>query len=374
MRPHAREILALALVSLVSFSAAQRFVVSPKSPTDCVCTALFAPVCCRRGDGTETTAGNKCECTGCGADATVVREGECEVQTSCECTNLEDPVCCYVEGKPAFVAQNACICKCEGAVVSKSKCKDVGSGTILPRTLPNRTLRRRCDTVKCKAGSVCSEKGGGAKCVPIDTTPSTCAATLCVVGSRCIEDEKLGARCELIESTTPPPTAPSPTLPPGCAAIHCVEGSSCVADGKGNVKCVPFACECPQEFAQVCCREPDGSENTVASECECTTCGGKGTVVGHGQCKNPAACSCLISDKDEPVCCSVEGKPVFTAASACMCECEGNLLAKNVCNGGGRGTTSLPISTCANVRCGNGDVCVESPDGPSCAPNTNSPL
>ncbi|GMT10184.1 hypothetical protein PFISCL1PPCAC_1481, partial [Pristionchus fissidentatus] len=128
------------------------------------------------------------------------------------------------------------------------------------------SIAPQCSEVQCGPDESCSDSSSGPSCSK--NAPATCAATSCLVGTRCVEYPE-GARCEgavgppqVLPGKTcadsacpdmhqcfdtvdgancvPIPTDPVLPGPLNCAQLTCGEGETCTDDENGGV-CAPAA-------------------------------------------------------------------------------------------------------------------------------------
>lgn len=234
-------------------------------PDGCACILVFDPVCCQFPNGVVETAGNECECSGCGSGK-VISRGSCP-----------DPVTVTAEPQPP--APSDC---------SSLECPD-GDLCIETPEGPQCTPDVGCAATICAAGSECVVTPTGPQCQPVPPKPDSCACALLfdpvcckftdgvvkTVGNEC-QCSGCGSGNQVLFKRSCPPVS--------CALLHCAPGFSCIQDGDA-ARCVPrqpVACSCAQIFEPVCCLSSDGLD-TRSNPCDCT-CISSGVVVRHGTC------------------------------------------------------------------------------------------
>lgn len=139
-----------------------------------------------------------------------------------------------------------------------------------------------CALVDCQPGHQCVDHPTGPVCEPFQ--PPSCAAMLCAPGTQCI-DHPTGGVCE--------------PIPTGCATVRCAAGTQCV-EGPNGATCEPVA---PAPCVKTGCSGQICADQHMFSTCEWReeyACYQQATCErqANGQCgftKTPALDACIAS-------------------------------------------------------------------------------
>ncbi|XP_070190984.1 papilin-like isoform X1 [Littorina saxatilis] len=206
---------------------------------------------------------------------------------------------------------------------------------------------RSCqDDSVCTGDQKCCSAGACGLVCTFPDSASTCASTLCFIGTICVETPN-GAECR-------PVNKPGQCPPFRSCGPLCLNDSSC-------------------EGAQKCCSDsgicgtPTCTDPLPVSTCASTFCGPGTTCV---ETPNGAECRPVNKPGRCPAPFLIEGENAGRCARPCVDDssCEGT---QKCCTAGACGlvcTDPLPVSTCASTLCQVGTICVETPNGAECRP------
>lgn len=302
---------------------------------DCVCNAVYNPVCVTLDDGTMITFSNDCEARCAGFS-----EGDwmsCE-PNECGCPEFYDPVCTVSPSGDSLTFSNVCFAECAGygpdqvykcnpindcecAPVDKPVCVVNDAGEIL--RFPNACLAQcagypSSSIVDCNISCIC----------PNDYDP------VCVVvaGDTLSFSNSCFAECEgyapdQLFSCDPTEDCTCPRIyDPVC--VITVEGDSlsfnnaCLAECAGYTSeqifiCYPDTCVCIEIYDPVCVVE-NGVTRTFDNDCFARCAGYTDDQIFKCE---PGECNC--PEIYSPVCILTDFGPAYWFINACEAECAG---------------------------------------------------
>lgn len=258
---------------------------------DCVCPAVYNPVCVILPDSTVITFGNACEAACAGfKDATVT---SCE-PNDCNCPQFYDPVCVIGPDGDSLSFSNRCFAQCAGygpdAVYSCNPINDCHCTNVYE--------------------PVCVVNDAGA----VLNFPNACQAKCAGYPASAIVDCAINCICPEYYD-------------PVCVVVNgdtLTFSNPCFAECAGYQPDQVFHCDvidncaCPRIYDPVCVTTADGDSLQFDNAC-LAECAGYGP--DQYQSCNPDS-SCICPEYYSPVCVVVEGD-TLSFANVCFAQCAG---------------------------------------------------
>ncbi|MCB0630644.1 MAG: PKD domain-containing protein [Saprospiraceae bacterium] len=302
---------------------------------DCVCPAVYNPVCVTLDDGTVITFGNRCE-----AECAGFKEGDwqaCE-PNECGCPEFYDPVCVIGPNGDSLQFSNICFAECAGYPpdqvehcnpINECECPQVYDPVCVTNdageqlTFANECLARcagyPADAItECNGSCSCPEYYDPV-CVKVDGDSLIQFPNICFA-------ECAGYGPDEVYACDEPCYCPT-VIDPVCVYLASGEilrfENSCRAECAGYApdqyqKCDPEPCICPEYYSPVCA-VVGGDTLTFANICfaECEGFGPDEVFA----CNPNGACNC--PDDYEPVCAVGGDSIIYTFQNKCIALCRG---------------------------------------------------
>lgn len=259
-------------------------------PNNCVCPAIYDPVCVKLDDGFVITFPNACEANCAGFNENLFTE--CDTTNMCACPEIYEPVCVVLDNGDILTFENRCFAECEGYI------------NIVP-----------CNPGECVCTNVydpvCVEKDGevvqfGNKCLAM------CEGFT--------EDQIFECDSTIICNCTREYNPVCVATPSGMVLTF---SNPCLAECAGFPTEIQYPCDstqhcyCPQYYDPVCVVLDDGTIKEFSNECF-ARCEGYGPDQ-YLDCN----INCICTDEWDPVCVITAAGEIIQFGNPCEAECRG---------------------------------------------------